>query len=510
MADLTRREILRAGAGAALGLYLPSAAARAAVPRPSLVSPHAHRRALEELRRRLHGTLLLPGDPEYAAASEPANTRFDRIHPLAAAVCADEQDVATCISWSQEHEIDAVARTGGHSYAGYSTTRGLVIDLRRLRSIAVDLDGTAEIGGGAINQDVFEATENGELVLPAGTCLGVGVGGLTLGGGIGYNTHWAGLTCDHLRSTRMVTAAGEVIELDGSEHQDLLWASRGGAGGSFGINTRFTFELARIPVKEVSFYRFDYRGADDAAAILSKFDQILQGAPNELNAVAMAQAGVVGSEGPREAIETFSRGQYLGPMSELCELVAPLLEVATPVKSTLQTMSFWEMQKMLAGAEATPHAFGDISRYSNAPLPAAVVDKVVDLLVRCPVRTMNNNGSFWSLGWIGGEAVNSLGRTDTAYVHRDMLTLLRATPVWEAHAPPSVGKELVHWAKDVIATIAPYTPAESYQNFPNREIKDWQQQYYAENFERLVSVKGRYDPGDFFHNRQSIPPRLGG
>ncbi|HUB75037.1 MAG TPA: FAD-binding oxidoreductase [Solirubrobacteraceae bacterium] len=506
--DLTRREVLRAGTGAALGLCLPSVlaerAAAAAAPGGRARLGSRRRRALEQLARQLHGRLLHPGEPGYAAATQPANTRFDRVRPLAAALCADEHDVAACVAWARQHRIDAVARTGGHSYAGYSTTTGLVIDLGNLKEVHIDASGRATIGGGAVNRDVFDATVGGNFLLPAGTCLGVGVGGLTLGGGIGYNSHWAGLTCDHLLGSRLVSAAGELLHLDASHHSDLLWACRGGAGGNFGINTSFTFELQRVPMRNVSFYRFDYRGAEDAVAVLSAFDRLLAGAPEALNAVAMSQAVEVGPGGPREAIATFSRGQYLGPLHELVELVKPLLEAATPVATTLQTLSFWEMQAMLDGAEAEPHAFGDISRYAAAPLPEKAIAKVVDLLSECPSRDANDNGSVWSLGWIGG-AVNAIDRQASAYVHRNMHTLWRATPVWETNGPAAVERDLVAWSRAVIDAIAPYAANESYQNFPNRGIADWQQQYYAENLGRLIDVKARYDPHNVFHNHQSIP-----
>ncbi len=457
----------------------------------------------------LKGSLLLPGSPEYEAASQPANTRFDEIRPMAVARCADERDVATCIRWSHKHRVQPVARTGGHSYAGYSTTRGLLIDLAALKTVAIDRNtGRATIGGGATNHDVFEATHGGEFILPGGTCPSVGVGGLTLGGGIGYNTHWAGLTCDHLRASRIVTATGELLEIDESNHSDLLWACRGGAGGSFGINTCFTFEFAKIPRPQVAFYRFDYRGAEAAGAILSAFDEMLQTAPDELNAVAMSQATTIGhGEGPRDAIATFSRGQYLGPIHELLEIVIPLMRVDGLFEAKLETLPFWKMQETLTTQEAALHSFGDISRYSRAPLPTSTVAKLVDLLAACPSRDEHNNGSMWSLGWVGGKKVNSIGRRDTAYVHRDALTLLRATPVWETDAPRAARHELIEWTKEMIKTIAPHTTTESYQNFPNREIKHWQRAYYGENFERLVDVKTKYDRHDVFHNLQSIPSR---
>lgn len=499
MTGLTRRDVLRGGAAGALGLWLPF----------ELVVPAGARTSyLDELRRRLRGTLLLPASPGYGAASQPANTRYEHTRPIAVAQCADEHDVAVCIKWCREHGVQPVARGGGHSYAGYSTTTGLLIDVRRLSQVTVDRHtGLARIGGGALNQNLLDATVGGGLILPGGTCLGVGVGGLVLGGGIGYNTHWAGLTSDHLRSSRIVTATGELLHVDDAHHRDLFWALQGGAGGNFGINTSFVFELAAVPRQEVAFYRFDYRGADAAAAVLAAFDRVLAKAPAALNAVAMAAAAPVGPGGPREAIETFSRGQYIGPESELRELVAPLLAAATPYKTVLTTYRFWDMQKMFASVEAKHHAFGDISRYSAAPLPDAVVGKVVDLLAACPARDADNNGSMWSLGWIGGDVVNKIGRTDTAYVHREMLTMLRATPVWETNAPASVRNGLLAWTDQMIRTIAPYTANESYQNFPNRRIADWQQQYYAENLPRLVDVKTRYDRDDVFRNQQSIPVR---
>jgi len=506
MSGMTRRGFVRAGAAGAVGLWLPNgvikrAHAAARVPR---VDP----RALVDLRRRLTGTLLLPGDAGYLESSQPANTRFQDTRPAAVAQCADARDVSICVRWSRENGVRPVARGGGHSYAGFSTTTGLLVDVARLNSVTLNQrTGIAVVGGAALNSNVFYKTVDGDFILPGGTCLGVGTGGLALGGGVGYNTHWAGLTCDHMRSSQIVTASGDLVNIDDSRHSDLFWACRGGAGGSFGINTSFTFELSRVPRRSVAFYRFDYRGADAAGAVLAAFDRVLQTAPVGLNAVAMSQASPVGAGGPREAIDTFSRGQYIGPLRELKEIVAPLLAAATPIMTRLETLPFWDMQRMFASTEAEHHSFGDISRYAQAPLPDRTVAKVVDLLAACPSRDAKNNGSMWSLGWIGGEKVDSIGRRETAYVHRNMLTMLRATPVWETNAPASVRDGLIAWTNEMIAAIAPDTPNESYQNFPNRGIADWKREYYAENYDRLVDVKTKYDAHNVFRNPQSIPPR---
>jgi FAD/FMN-containing dehydrogenase len=508
---VSRRDVLRAGAlgvaGAiAIGSGLESAAVAASAASSPPGSAEVSPGALKELRKKLTGSLLLPGDKGYDASSTPANGRYRGIRPLAVAVCANEADVVTCVKWVRQNGVSPVGRGGGHSYAGFSTTPGLLINLSRLNRVAIDRkSGTVASGGAALNNDFYNATKDGPLFLPGGTCLGVGVGGLALGGGIGYQTHWAGLTSDHMQSSRIVTASGEVLDLDAKDNSDLFWACRGGAGGSFGINTAFSFKLVEVP-SEVTWYRYDWQGADAAIAVLNAFDNLIYKAPAALNAVAAATAVPLAGKSPSQAIDVFSRGQYIGPADELHDLVQPLLAAAgTPVKAVFQKMSFWEVVAMISSTEPPSHGFGDVSRYASVPIPESAVTAIVDLLVDCPSRSDDDNGSIWSLGWVGGSVVDSVKRTDTAYVHRGMSTLLRPTTVWSDDAAPSVGQDLNAWTNSVIAAIEPYTPDESYQNFPNRMISDWQKQYYAENFARLVQVKTKYDPDNLFHNQQSIP-----
>jgi FAD/FMN-containing dehydrogenase len=511
VSELSRRDLLRGGAAGAIGLYLPFAAdGRSATWQARAANARVSKRALKELWRALRGGLLLPGDPAYDIAMTPANARYDGIKPIAVAQCLSEGDVVTSVNWARAHGVPPVVRGGGHSYAGYSMTEGLMIDLGLMTRVDHNRhSGVAVMDGAARNQNVFDATVNTDYVLPGGTCLAVGVGGLVLGGGVGYNTHWAGLTSDHLVASRIVTADGRVLPIDAKHHPDLFWACRGGAGGSFGVNTQFTFHLQRIPRKDVAFYRFDWRGADAAAAVLGAFEHVLAKAPAALNAVAQAQAvPLQAGENKRDAITVFSRGQYIGPLSELEELVQPLIRAAgTPGRTQLQTFSYWDMQRMFASAEAERHGFGDLSRFSNRPLPDRVHAKVADLLADCPSRDAASNGSMWSLGWIGGPVVDSFHPRETAYVHRNMLTMLRATPVWARDAPKSVQDGLIAWTNQMVDLVRPYTPNQSYQNFPNRGIKDYKQQYYGENYPRLVAVKTKYDPHNVFHNPQSIPPR---
>jgi FAD/FMN-containing dehydrogenase len=196
-----------------------------------------------------------------------------------------------------------------------------------------------------------------------GTCLGVGVGGLTLGGGLGYSTRSAGLTCDHLRSSRIVTASGDLLGLDAAHHSDLFWACRGGTGGSFGINTSFTFDLVEVPRKQVSYYVAEWRGAEAATAAFIAFDEIMRTAPAAFNAVLMVQAAPVAAAGPREAMYVWTRGQYIGLIAELWDLLAPLLKAAgAPLGLEFYELPFWEAQHRFTDSPSKPHSFGDISR----------------------------------------------------------------------------------------------------------------------------------------------------
>lgn len=505
MSPLSRRQFLATGAAVgALTLVGCSTDDDSSSP-PSDGPPGG---ALADLSSRLSGTLLLPGDDGYDSSSQSKNGRYGVTRPVAVAEVADAEDVATCVTWCTENGVSPVARGGGHSYAGFSTTVGLIISLAKLDRVDLDpSSGTATVGGSALNRDVFDAAVGGDWILPAGTCLQVGVGGLTLGGGIGYNTHWAGLTSDHLTSSQIVTADGEIRTISESEDPDLFWACRGGAGGSFGVNTELTFQLVEVPADTVAYYDFKWRGAEAAGAVLAAFDEIMQTAPDALSAVAWAEATEVGSGGPREAIDVESRGLFIGSSDELADLVQPLVDAAgEPTDPTLQDQDFWQTQQERTTEESPLHSWGDISRYARGLVPAEAYAQQAELLAECPQRSEDANGSMWALGWVGGGVVGRFGRTETAYVHRDATNLLRPTVVWPADADPSVGDELEDWALDMLAIVEPHTPAESYQNFPNRLIDDWPAQYYAENWDRLIDVKTDVDPENLFNNPQSIPP----
>jgi FAD/FMN-containing dehydrogenase len=465
--------------------------------------------AIDALRRRIDGIVLVPGDTGFTNAWLPKNGRFADTVPQLVVRVAGEADVATCLDWAGEHRLPIAVRGGGHNYAGLSTTTGLVIDLTQLSSVRVGADGMMTVGGAATNADVLDATLGGEWILPGGTCLSVGVGGLVLGGGIGYHSRWAGLTSDHLRSARLVTAGGEVVTASVDEHADLFWALRGGTGGTFGVCTEFEFEAAPVPRGDVVYYRFGWTGADAALAMLVALDRIHQTAPPEFVASAGVQATPADDIGPRAAMDVFVRGQFLGSEDDFMAIVAPLLEAAPPASRDIRVEPFWEVAPRFTNPESENHSWGDISRYANAPLPERALERVVALIADAPSRTASTNVQFWMIGWVGGAVMDSVGRTDTAYVHRGMTELLRPTPVWANLTDAALAADLEAWTSAVIDVLDPHTPRESYQNFPNRAIADWPEQYFAENLGRLREVKAAWDPDGVFSSAQGLPGRGG-
>lgn len=500
MPTLDRRTFLLAGTLAAVGAGLA-----ACTPGGDWVRLEAS--AIAALRRRIEGTVLVPGDVGFANSWMPRNGRFADTAPRLVVRVAGDADVVTCLAWCREHGLPIAVRGGGHSYAGLSTTTGLVVDLSGLSAVRVGSDGGITVGGGATNADLLEATRDGPWLLPGGTCLSVGVGGLVLGGGIGYHSRWAGLTSDRLRSARVVTAGGDVVVASAAEHPDLFWALRGGTGGTFGVCTEFRFEAVPVPRRDLVYYRFAWTGADAALAMLVALDRIHQTAPPEFVASAGIQATPVGDDGPRAAMDVFVRGQFLGSEDDFLAIVAPLLEATPPPASReVRVEPFWKVAPRFTNPESENHSWGDISRYADAPLPEAALQRIVDLTADAPSRTPTTNVQFWMIGWVGGAVIDSVGRTDTAYVHRGMTELLRPTPVWANLTDAALVTDLEAWTSAAIGVLDPHTSRESYQNFPNRAIEDWPEQYFAENLGRLRSAKAEWDPDEVFGSAQGLRP----
>ncbi len=222
------------------------------------------RQRWRELEAKLGRKLVRPGDPAYLRVGRPLNLRYAGIRPGGVAVCTNVQDVRTAVAWAHENRVPVAVRSGGHNYAGYSAGPGLVVNVGGMRGVSVnDARGTVTAQPGARNTTIYNGLQPHGVAISAGRCPTVAVGGLVLGGGIGFSSRKLGLTCDHLIEAQLVTADGHLLNCSEREHSDLFWALRGGGGGNFGVCTSYTF--VTHPVSHVTLYDISWEWADAPA-----------------------------------------------------------------------------------------------------------------------------------------------------------------------------------------------------------------------------------------------------
>jgi FAD/FMN-containing dehydrogenase len=472
---------------------------------PRLASP-PH---LRDLRHGLVGDVVTPSSAGYDQARLLYSTRFDAIRPEAIVFCETVGDVAHTIRWARRHGVPLAMRSGGHSYGGYSTTKGVVLDVSRLNRVQVDAAARrAVVGAGAQLVDVYAALAAEGLMIPAGTCPSVGIAGLALGGGHGYAVRKLGLTCDALEGLTIVTAAPEVLRCDARRHADLFWACRGGGGGNFGVVTSFTFRAT--PVGEVSTYVLEWPW-EQAREVAAAWQDFAPSAPDELS----LDLNLTATE---TRTHITSAGQYLGSAADLQAALAPLLRVGTPSHVEIESRTFLEAVLHFAGCDragvercrrSDKSPQGTVQRetwkaksdYVKRPLPPAAIDLLVRAM-EARVADPTLGRATILLDAYGG-AVAHVPKAATAFVHRDALFSAQYLVYWPAHDAARAARNLA-WMRDFYASLRRYVSGEAYVNYIDPELAGWARAYYGSNYARLRRIKHRYDPSGFFRFAQSI------
>ncbi|MFL6122061.1 FAD-binding protein, partial [Actinophytocola sp.] len=371
------------------------------------------------------------------------------------------------------------ARSGGHSYAGYSSPdNGLVVDLRSMATVQVSGD-TAVIGGGARLMEVYAALAGAGRALPAGSCPTVGIGGLTLGGGIGVTARKFGLTCDRLTAAQIVTADGKQQTVDGG---DLLWALKGGGGGNFGIVTSFTFATA--PAPDITVFSLQYP-AGSTADVVGAWQDWITRQPDELWSNCTISAG----SPPRARIG----GAVVGD-ENLCKQLLRSLPRASSIliqgKGYLDAMRYYGGCSQRSTETCRPQAEGGQLGRESFTASSRVLDKAVDPATFVDLLT-GRSGLDVLLDSLGG-AVGRVKPGDTAFPHR---TAIASAQIY------SSGN-----AQDVAEVRDGLPSRTGYVNYIDPTMPDWATAYYGDNLPRLRKVAARYDPDKVFAFAQAVTP----
>ncbi len=451
---------------------------------------------IEELKSKINGRIILPQDREYDDARKVYNAMIDK-HPGIILKCRDKEDVIHAVNFSRENGMEASIRSGGHSGAGLALCEdGLVIDLSEMKHIEVDpQDHTAEIGPGNMLKDIDAETHKFGLALPSGIIGTTGIGGITLGGGIGYLSRKGGLTIDNLLECKIVLASGELVTANSETNADLFWALRGG-GGNFGVVVSFKFKL--LEIKNV------YAGPmfwplDKAEEAMRFFDKTLKEASNDLYGFFAFLVVPPADPFPKELQMQKVCGivwNYTGPMDKAEEVFKPLRNFGPPILDFVSEIPMPALNGMFDDLYPTGLQWYWKAHYIN---------ELSDESIRVNIDFGSQIPTFHStthLYPIDG-AVQEVAPEDTAWANRGA----RYAQVIVGVSPEAEdAQEITAWCRNYYEALKPHSSGGAYVNFMMEEEEGRIEDSYGSNFKRLRQVKKKYDPENFFHINQNITP----
>ena len=453
------------------------------------------------LRGRFRGALLRPGEEGYDEARRPWNGAVDR-RPALIARCAGADDVQAALRFARERELPVSVRGGGHSVLGHSVCDGgVMIDLSHMKAVSVDPAArVARAAGGVVWSELDLATQRYGLATTGGTVSSVGIGGLTLGGGIGYLMRRHGLTVDNLRAVDLVTADADRVRVDAVSEPELFWGLRGG-GGNFGIATAFEYDLH--PVGPLVLGGPVYWPLAQAPQVLRALRDFAPDAPDELGIMIVAHRA---PPLPFLSVEDYGAPAlglllvWSGDIAAGLRATAPLRSVGTPLGDLVRPVPYRAVQSLIDGsAPRGTHAYWRSHRLPE--LSDAVIDTIVGL-----VETLTSPFSLLN-GWAVGGAASRVAPDATAVGEREVGFELRLIAAWPPGDPD--GARHTAWVRDGWEALRPHSTGRQYVNFLSDEGAAGVQAAYGDRLARLVALKDRYDPTNVFRLNVNIPPSDG-
>jgi len=452
--------------------------------------------SINEFSTQLRGELIQPGDPTYDEARKVYNGMIDK-HPTLIAQCVDAADVISAVKFGRENDVTIAIRGGGHNGPGFGTVDdGLVIDLGRMRGIRVDpATSTVRVEGGCVWGDVDHATHPFGISVPTGFLSSTGVGGLTLGGGIGYLTRKYGLTIDNLLSVDMVLADGRFVTASADENTDLYWAVRGG-GGNFGVVTSFLFKGQ--PVSTV------YGGPmiwplEMAADLIPFWQDLMLNAPDELNGFFAFLTVPPAAPFPEEYHMQKMCAvvwAYTGEMENAEAAFEPIRQFRQPAIDFVGPIPIPALQSMFDGLYPA-----GLQWYWKADFFNEYDDEMIDLHVKygAQLPTMHSTMHIYPINGAAGR----VDPQDTPWGYRDT----NFAQVIVGVDPDPLNNELIAgWAKDYWQAMHPFSEGGGYVNMIMDEGEDRVKAASGDNYARLAQAKAKYEPQNLFRVNQTIKP----
>jgi FAD/FMN-containing dehydrogenase len=444
--------------------------------------------AIRKFQAGVRGQLIEPGDQAYELARRVRNRAIDR-HPGLIILCADVSDVLLAVGFAREHELLVAVRGGGHSYAGHSACDdGIVVDLSPMKGIQVNtLARTAHAEAGLTLGEYDHATQVYGLATPLGTVAETGISGLTLGGGLGWLMSKYGLSCDNVLFVELVTADCRTVTASAEENPDLYWGVRGGSG-NFGVVTSFQYRL--YPVSHV-LGGIVWYPVERAAELLRFFRHCLAEAPDELTSYAIF-LGDANSSMFGFAV------CYCGEIGRGEKLLKPLRSLGYSLSDSIRPMTYLEMQAVL-GTYFPPEP--PLSFYVKSGFLNELNDAAIEALVE---RALNPPPTPWMsfVEHFQGAAARA-DKASSAFPHRVRGFDVETAASWQDRQSAA---SATMWVRSVAEGLHPYSEGGVYVNRLGDEGEERVRAAYGANYERLVALKNKYDPTNFFRLNQNIKP----
>ncbi|REK87300.1 FAD-binding oxidoreductase [Streptomyces inhibens] len=493
-------------AGAATGA--DAARTNAASAPAGAVRARATQSSWAALGKSLDGQLIRASDAAYATARRLYNTRYDTLKPSAIAYVKHPSDIAECLAFARRYDAPVAIRSGGHSYAGWSSGNGkLIIDVSALAKVGAPSGGITRIGAGAKLIDVYQGLGAHGVTIPGGSCPTVGISGLTLGGGHGVVSRAYGLTCDSLVGATLVTADGKTVDCDKNQHADLFWALRGAGNGNFGVVTELRFRTHPAPRAVMAYMTWPWAKAAKVVASWQKWgpvqaDEIwsachLDARPGGTPAVSVAAFSLGGYRELQNAVDKLA-DQPGGPGPATTVRLTPIgyldameTYAGCSSKSTAQCHMPGSLPGHTGAGQLGRETYAARSHFFDRSLSATGIRTLMDQIESGGRKGVNGNVALTALGG----AINRVGRTDTAFVHRGSRFLAQYLTSWPSNSSPGTRTA---WLNSFHDAMRRHSSGAAYQNYTDPGLTDWKSAYYGAAAGRLATVKRTYDPQRLF------------